>query len=947
MPSFDVNQQNGSQKSRLVPEVNNTVTQETTLSLNVSSLIESFRCRRFRLLKRIPKASRIQAADKLSSLLSVVTANSDDVNSWIQLLMFTKCCLKVPDNRGGKKLFDTSLATKVNKNIAAFPSSISIEVQSSDSYRQNQKSSHKVDPQQFLARRVSEKIEDGDVRGAIRLAASDDHLAPVNSTTLAALQAKHPSKAQTSSDCRLHADQMTASNVNSSLTVQRENILAAIRSFPNGSAGGLDGLRPQHLKEMTSSQCGHAGEHLIDTLTTFANKVLDGQVPDAIKPFFCGASLFALSKKDGGIRPIAVGCTLRRLVAKIVVNRVSAEVATILAPHQLGVGIKLATEAAAHASRTYINNLTAGQAVLKLDFNNAFNSLHRDIMLMAVKNYLPHLRNYVELCYAQPSELYFGNEIIMSEEGAQQGDPLGSMLFCLAIQPIVVKLSSEFNVWYIDDGTIGGNQSDILHDIHIIKAEGEMIGLTLNETKCELITSNLDVVHAIRAVLPSVTHVDPRDAIVLGAPVGGDIIIDTVLFRKLKDFRRLAERLKHLNTHDAFYLLKHCFSLPMLMYTLRSAPCYDSELINQYDESIRSTLQAILNVSLTDDGWRQAKLPVKHGGLGVLSASDIALPAFLASVFGSAELSLQLLPSSLTQLGGTNDVKYNHYVDKWRSITMSPTPDASIAANQKVWSRPLQVIAAEAVLSAAQTQASRARLIAAAAPSSGAFLQAIPMSSVGTRLDNTSMRIAVSLRLGAPLCTPHDCICGAAVDSSGVHGLSCRKSAGRGARHTAINSIVKAALTSAEIPSRLEPRGLARDDGKRPDGVTSMPWRNGRCLIWDVTCPDTLAASYLDKAVSGPGVVATEAETRKRHKYSTVDDSMYIFQPIAIETLGAFGSSAINFFNDLGHRMRAVSQDTRAGMFLMQRLSVAMQRGNAACILGTIADDDFSTEFFV
>ena len=64
-----------------------------------------------------------------------------------------------------------------------------------------------MDPQQFLARRVSEKIEDGDVSGAKRLAASDDHLAPVNSTTLAALQAKYPSKAQTSSDCRLHADQ--------------------------------------------------------------------------------------------------------------------------------------------------------------------------------------------------------------------------------------------------------------------------------------------------------------------------------------------------------------------------------------------------------------------------------------------------------------------------------------------------------------------------------------------------------------------------------------------------------------------------------------------------------------------------------------------------------------------------------------------------------------------
>jgi len=136
---------------------------------------------------------------------------------------------------------------------------------------------------------------------------------------------------------------------------------------------------------MTSSQCGHAVDHLIDTSTAFTNIVLDGRVPAVIKPFFWGASLFALSKEDGGIRLIAVGCTLRRLVAKIAANQGNAEAATILAPHQLGVGVKLATEAAAHASRTNINNLASGQAALKLEFNDAFNSLHRDIMLTAVK----------------------------------------------------------------------------------------------------------------------------------------------------------------------------------------------------------------------------------------------------------------------------------------------------------------------------------------------------------------------------------------------------------------------------------------------------------------------------------------------------------------------------------------------------------------------------------
>jgi len=118
------------------------------------------------------------------------------------------------------------------------------------------------------------------------------------------------------------------------------------------------------------------------------------------------------------------------------------------------------------------------------------------------------------------------------------------------------------------------------------------------------------------------------------------------------------------------------------------------------------------------------------------------------------------------------------------------------------------------VLSAAQTPASRARLTAAAAPSSGAFLQAIPMSSVDTwnLTTHPCALIAVSLRLGAPMCAPHDCICGMAVDSSGEHTVWAAGSqlAGRGARDAAINSIVKtSSLSSAEIPNRLEPRGRA------------------------------------------------------------------------------------------------------------------------------------------
>ena len=83
------------------------------------------------------------------------------------------------------------------------------------------------------------------------------------------------------------------------LSVSAEDVAQAIWSFQNGSAGGPDGLRPQHLKDMTTSSIAEAPS-LLSALASFSNLVLEGKTLPAIRPFLFGATLVALDKKGGG-----------------------------------------------------------------------------------------------------------------------------------------------------------------------------------------------------------------------------------------------------------------------------------------------------------------------------------------------------------------------------------------------------------------------------------------------------------------------------------------------------------------------------------------------------------------------------------------------------------------------------------------------------------------------
>ena len=885
-------------------------------------------CRnRVRVLRIIPKGAIICVADGLQKLLTQAIQEKTPL-AWGRLLCFSYWGLRQPTRTPDAEGRSVSLATRVKRQVSAFLGTDSLEYPTDDFLNIGVRQG---DPDRGLKRSVSAKFADGDIKGAVRLLASSEGHAPKNEETLRLLQQKHPPAPGDLSLPDPPGDEYPTN------TVSGEDIRKALASFRPGSAGGPDGLRPGHLRALVSRKAAEAGVRLLNSLTEFSNLVLGGGVPDFAVGAFYGASLCALSKKDGGVRPIAVGNTLRRLATKVGARSMSASIGDSLRPVQLGFSTKGGCEAAAHAARRYLNGASHRRVIFKVDMANAFNSLRRDVFLAAAKQRAQGLYRLLWQAYSGPTTLFYGEENLVSATGIQQGDPFGPALFSLGIDEISRKLDVEFNVWYLDDGTIGGAPEKVISGVRGLIADLEKVGLEINQSKCELVVLNhtrgeeSDTVGAFAGLIPGVKVVKGSEVSLLGAPLS-EAGISNAVAEKQEDLERLTSRLELIENHQAFALLKSCFSLPKLQYILRASPAYrQEEPLSKFDETLVSALSSVTNVRLEGDSLVQAVLPVSQGGLGIRMSKDIALPAFISSLHSVRFLTEAILQN--VQLA--EDDEALAAVETWGVRSGGHALVDEVDRNlQATWDGPICQMALNGLLERAD-QVSRARLLAASRPESGLWLHAMPVSTLGTLLDPESLRVAIALRVGAAVCEPHACRCGSRMDARGLHGLSCRFSSGRHPRHAALNDVIKRALHSAGIPSVLEPLGIDRGDGRRPDGLTVFPFANGKCLCWDATCTDTFSRTHVNNSAVSPGHAACEAESLKRRKYASLVDR-YRFEPVAVETSGVIGKSSGLLLDEIGRRMSEASGETRETFWLKQRLGLAVQRGNAYSILTAV-----------
>ena len=129
-------------------------------------------------------------------------------------------------------------------------------------------------------------------------------------------------------------------------------------------------MYPEHLLHAVNCGGPDQSKRAITSITKFVNLASRGQLPEFVAPILCSATLTALKKLKGGVRPIAVGVVIRRLIAKCIAREANSEAADLFNTKQLGVAVKGGAEGIVHATRVSFEKLQKSKisGILQIDF---------------------------------------------------------------------------------------------------------------------------------------------------------------------------------------------------------------------------------------------------------------------------------------------------------------------------------------------------------------------------------------------------------------------------------------------------------------------------------------------------------------------------------------------------------------------------------------------------
>ena len=556
-------------------------------------------------IRHIPKAAREDWARVLQSTLLDVCADPTSQRKWLLLYILPRCVLPARIREQGQ-----SASKEVRAACKKWKEGKAAELWEEakgkkEAPKKGRKRKEKEKPTQLErnVQRATRLAEEGQLGRAAKALVSKG----VDLDSAAArqeMERKHPQPEVASPP----PEEISCRPV----SMTSREVYEGVRGFKTGTAAGPSGLRAEHLKEAKGRGEGR-GAAALGAVTKLVNTMAAGKVPKEVAPYLFGANLFALLKKGGGHRPVAVGDILRRLTSKCIAYKVNFEASQWLRPLQFGVGVRGGCEGIVHATRATLEskNLPSDSKwSLQTDFENGFNNLNRSKMFTEIRHRLPSISPWVESSYGVASVLNFGEGTILSTDGAHQGDPLAGLIFCSTLHPVVEMLEKvkglEQNSWFQDDGELLGTREALVEAWDLLVREGPSRGLHLSKEKSLVFCPHHDPADQ-DPLGRGVTRVQKQGIKLLGAPVGEREYEAEILEERVVSVKHLLDSLHHLNDpHIEYNLLRSCFSLNKFSYSLRTVDTSGhQDIMKGFDTAVQGALEAILGApSLLPSGAR-------------------------------------------------------------------------------------------------------------------------------------------------------------------------------------------------------------------------------------------------------------------------------------------------------------------------------------------------------
>ena len=577
-----------------------------------------------------------------------------------------------------------------------------------------------------------------------------------------------------------------------------EDVTQALRTFPADTAPGPTGLRVQHLREALGDGRG-AG--LLDQLTAVVNLLAQGRACSSVAPLLAGAGLVAIPKPSGGARPIAVGELLRRLTAKCLMHVVRAEARDYLWPAQAGVAVQGGAEAAVHALRAWVGRNAGSHdaAVVKIDFQNAFNTISRDAVLREAGEQFPALARWTTWCYQRPTHLQFGDTVLQSASGVQQGDPLGPLLFSAGVQPLAqIRARWLFGLlpWWWGAGRTAGRSERI-------QQGAAALGLSVNLAKSEAITVGMTSAAALAATLPRglISNDDGSSRILsdfefLGAAIGSPAHLQAHAAARVDGARKLLEAVGGLpDPQVALRLLRASAGYARLVHTMRCCPpAGHATALATFDGLVQESFSSLSGLHLEPAQWEQATRGFAQAGLGLRSSRAHAPAAYLASVGASSRQCQELDPGYWVDHSG--DVaaalaELNAVLGPDQQLTVP----GALALAQSELSRRVDAAGWASQLNSASV-VDKATLLSEASPGARAFLTCVPSgrTQMEPAVFNAELRVRLSIpESGSDTWCPK---CDAILDTYGHHSGMCAAGGERTQRHNALRDLIYHGLSA-------------------------------------------------------------------------------------------------------------------------------------------------------